>query len=132
MRLLLAAVLYFAIVFAVGFALGPIRVYLLEPRLGKAVATLAEAPFLLTAMVAAAPLVQQKLALDCGSRTLACMGIVALLLQQAADLAVGIALRGLTVVEQWAQLATPAGSIYMVLLILFAAMPLLVCSGVGR
>ena len=33
-----AAVLYFAIVFGVGFGLGPIRVLWLEPALGKALA----------------------------------------------------------------------------------------------
>ena len=53
MRQLPAAVaLYFAIVFGVGFLLGPIRVFLLEPRLGATLAVLLEAPLLLIAMAA--------------------------------------------------------------------------------
>lgn len=40
MRTVLAAVLYFLIVFGVGFLLGPIRVWWLEPRFGNAAAVL--------------------------------------------------------------------------------------------
>jgi len=55
---------------------------------------------------------------------LAAMGIVALFLQQLADFALGIVLRGNTLSQHFAHLATPAGLIYVVLLIAFAAMPL--------
>jgi hypothetical protein len=49
-----AAALYFMLVFTVGFALGPVRAFLLEPRLGRTLATLIETPFLLAAIVLAA------------------------------------------------------------------------------
>ncbi|HEV2550646.1 MAG TPA: hypothetical protein VGU20_25255 [Stellaceae bacterium] len=41
MKLLSAALLYFVIVFGVGFVFGPIRVIWLESRLGKPVAVIA-------------------------------------------------------------------------------------------
>ena len=49
MHLVAATILYFPIVFGTGFLCGPIRVFWLEPRLGEALATLCEAPFLLAA-----------------------------------------------------------------------------------
>jgi hypothetical protein len=54
MRIAAAAMLYFAVVFGVGFLLGPIRVLWLEPKLGPTGASLCEAPFLLLTMVIAA------------------------------------------------------------------------------
>jgi hypothetical protein len=47
----LSSALYFLIVFGIGFLLGPVRVFWLEPRLGETMATLCEAPFLLIAIV---------------------------------------------------------------------------------
>jgi hypothetical protein len=58
--------------------------------------------------------------------SLAAMGLGALLLQQLADFAVGIGLRGMTAAEQFAYLRTPAGLIYLAALVTFAAMPVLV------
>lgn len=124
MRIIAAAVSYFLIVFGVGFLLGPVRVFWLEPRLGETIATLFEAPFLLIAIVLAARWLPRTLGLK-GVVSLAEMGIVTLFLQQLADLAVGIVLRGSTPCQQFAHLATPAGLIYVALLIAFAAMPVL-------
>jgi hypothetical protein len=59
-----AALLYFLAVFGAGFALGPIRVLWLEPRLGVVAATLCEAPFLLLAMIAAGPARHRSAARD--------------------------------------------------------------------
>jgi hypothetical protein len=61
MRIIAARALHFLIVFGVGFSLRPIRVLLLEPRLGETIAVLREAPFLLIAMVLAAQWVPRKL-----------------------------------------------------------------------
>jgi hypothetical protein len=54
------------------------------------------------------------------------VGVGALILQQLADFIVGIMLRGLTLSEQLQNFETPAGAIYAVALLLFAAMPVLV------
>lgn len=124
MRIGAAAVLYFLIVFGVGFLLGPVRVFWLEPRLGETIAALCEAPFLLVAMVAAARWLATALNLK-SIGSLAGTGLGALVLQQFADFAVGSFLRGITPAQQVAHLTTPAGRIYVVLLIAFATMPIL-------
>ena len=124
MRIVAAVALYFLIVFGVGFLLGPVRVYLLEPRFGETIATLCEAPFIFIVIVVAA----RRLANMLGLRrigSLAGMGLGALAFQQLADFAVGGLLRGITPAQQVAHLATPAGLIYVALLITFAAMPIL-------
>jgi len=53
------------------------------------------------------------------------MGILAPALQQVADFVAGVVVRGLSPAEQIRHFATPDGAIYAVLLLLFAAMPLL-------
>jgi hypothetical protein len=126
MRLMAAAALYFALVFGVGFLLGPIRVFWLEPWLGKTAAVSCETPFLLTAMILAARWVPRKVALRADLGSLAAMGAGALVLQQIADFAVGIALRRMTPSELVANFKTPAGLIYAAALLAFAAMPALV------
>ena len=63
MRVVAAAALYFLIVFGAGFLLGPVRVFLLEPRFGEAVATLFEAPFILVVIVVAARRLAEALGL---------------------------------------------------------------------
>ena len=124
-RIVAAAALYFLIVFAVGFACGPVRVIWLEPRLGEIVAVLCEAPVLLGAMVLAARRLPGAVRLRRSVATLAGIGVGALVLQQLADFAVGILLRGMTPAQLVAHFATPAGMIYAALLIAFATMPVL-------
>lgn len=60
MRWMAASLLYFAIVIAVGFLLGPLSVLWLEPQLGKTIAVLCELPLLLVAMILAARWVLRK------------------------------------------------------------------------
>jgi hypothetical protein len=126
MRIVLAALGYFGIVFGVGLLLGSTRVFWLEPRLGATSATLVEAPFLVAAMFAAARWLPRRFALGSSTRDLLGVGLGALALVAVADVTVGRWLRGLTTAEQVAQLRTAAGMVYLVLLLLFAAMPWLV------
>ena len=129
MRLVTAAILYFAIVFAVGFVLGPIRVLWLEAWIGKTLAVLRELPVLLEAMILAARWIPRRLGVGGSLRalaSLASMGLGALVLEQLADLTVGLALRNITAADQLAHLETPAGLIYAASLVAFAAMPALV------
>lgn len=125
MQIVAAAALYFAIVFGVGFLLGPIRVLWLEPWVGRTVATLCEAPILLIAMILAAAWVTKWVRLSTNLTSLVLMGVGALALQQFADFVVGISLRGIAPAQQLAYFLTPAGLIYAALLILFAAMPVM-------
>ena len=126
MTIAAAALLYFFAVFGTGFALGSIRVLLLEPRLGAVAATLCEAPLLLLAMIAAASWIPRLLRMPTGTGAMLAMGLGGLALQQAADLIVGMALRGISVPDQLARLASPEGAIYAALLVLFALMPVIV------
>jgi hypothetical protein len=126
MPTLKAAVAYFAIVFAVGFLCGPIRVSMLEPMFGATAAVLLEAPILLMAMLYAARFVPRKLRLAATTVAHLCMGFAALALVLLADFGVGVLLRQLTPGAIVAQFATPAGRIYAALLLAFALMPWLV------
>lgn len=120
-----AAVLYFAIVFGAGFMVGPLRVLYLEPRVGATAAVLLESPMLLLAMIAGAWAVLRWTRVA-GPVPLLAVGVVALALQQCADVAVGILMRGMTVIDHVRQFATTPGMIYAVLLIAFMLMPLMV------
>ena len=124
-KILGTAILYFVIVFGVGFLLGPIRVLLLEPRIGAVRAALCEAPFLLGAILVASQVAPRTLQLEARKRALLAVGLIALGMQQIADLAVGLTLRGLSLPEQFAKFATAEGAVYAALLALFAAMPAL-------
>ena len=124
MQIAAAAALYFAIVFSAGFLLGAIRVLWLEPRVGPYVAVLCEAPCILTVIVSAARWVPRVMKLQRRLAALSLMGIGALILQQLADLVVGIALRGNRPADQIDQFTRPEGKIYLLLLLTFAVMPL--------
>lgn len=125
MSLLIATFGYFALVFGAGFLMGPIRVLILEPAIGTTAAVACETPVLIAAMVLAARWLPGKAGLPPTVPTFAAMGLGALALQQVADLAVGIYLRGLTPSDIYASFASPAGAIYGVALAAFAAMPLI-------
>jgi hypothetical protein len=131
-RVVLAAAIYFALVFAVGLLLGPARVVWLEPWLGRALAVLLEAPLLVCAMWFAARAAAQWARVEGGWIRYLAMGVAALVLQQVADLAVGFGLRGMTLPDQFAYFATPAGAIYAVTLVIFALMPLVRLRRIGR
>jgi hypothetical protein len=122
MRILWAAFLYFAIVFGTGFVVGPVRVLVLEPRLGALAAVLIEAPILVAAMIIGAKLVLRRVGVVRPGELIA-VGIVALLLQQVADVALGIVLRGMTIGDPWSHFLTTPGLAYVALLTAFALMP---------
>ncbi|MGE0741009.1 MAG: hypothetical protein AB7O98_06670 [Hyphomonadaceae bacterium] len=124
-RVVAAASVYFALVFLVGLALGPIRVLWLEPILGRTIAVLCETPFLLAAIWFAARAAPRWTKLRGGWPSLLAVGLLALAFQQLADLAVGFGLRGMTLNDQLAFFATPPGYIYAFNLIVFACAPLL-------
>jgi hypothetical protein len=123
MRVTVAMLFYFGLVFGVGFLLGPIRVLWLEPRFGPIIATACEAPFMLLAILVAARWVPRVLNIRRDPRTLVLIGVGSLVLLQIADFSIGFSLRGITPREQFVQLLTGQGNIYAALLTLFAIMP---------
>jgi len=123
--LLMAAALYFCMVFFVGALLGPLRVLWLEPWAGATIAVLCEAPLLILAMSFAANWAPAWARFEGGWLSFLAMGVLALALQQVADLAVGFGLRGMTFDTQLRYFETPPGWIYAFCLIVFAFMPLI-------
>ncbi len=120
-----AALTYFVLVFATGFVLGAVRVPFLEPRFGKLIATLIEAPIMIVAIIIAACHVTAWFALAGRRLELSFVGILAVSLAAVADLCVGLLLRQMSFGEQLLYLMTPAGLTYLLLLAIFAATPLL-------
>lgn len=127
MKFATAVALYFLIVFGVGFLVGPVRVLYVEPRVGATVAVMLETPALLVAMLVGARLATRWSGVARDGATLLAVGFAALVLQQIADIGVGIALRGVTITGYFDQFATAPGMIYGALLIVFVAMPFLTC-----
>jgi hypothetical protein len=117
-----ASLAYFALTFAAGFILGPIRVLVVVPRFGETVGVALETPFMLLAIIVAARWVVRRWAVPAAWPDRLAVGGLALLLQQASDIAVGIALRNMTLAQHLAHFATPAGVILIgLLLALFLA-----------
>jgi hypothetical protein len=116
---------YFSIVFGVGFILGVIRVLLLEPSLGERLAELVEAPVMLIAIVVAARFVTRRYPARRKVDFLASGGL-ALLLLLSAEFSVALGLRGVSIGEYFAERDPIAGSVYALMLLVFAAMPALI------
>ena len=124
MNILRAAAAYFCIVFGAGFLLGAVRVPLLVPRLGVRCAELLEMPLMFVVIVLAARFVVRRHALPADTRTRAATGLLALLMLLAAEVALVIALQGVTLTAYLAGRDPVSGSVYALLLIVMACMPL--------
>ncbi len=123
--LVAAGLAWFAAIFALGFLLGPIRVLILEPRLGPAAAVAVEAVPMLAGMAFLAPRIARRFAVPPGWRSHLLMGLIGIALTIAAETALAALLRGRGP-GFWAEQArTPEGWIYLALLAAFALMPLL-------
>lgn len=122
-RILKAATAYFALVFAVGFVLGPIRILFIVPRFGVRLAELMEFPVMLVVIVLAAKWVARKFRL---ARSALPVGLLALVLMIAFEFTVVLWLRGLTLAEYFRERDPVSGTVYYQLLLVFAIMPLLV------
>lgn len=121
-----AGFVYFALVFAAGFALGPLRVLALEPHIGAVAAVAIETPFLLVAIFFAARWTVKRFAIPPVTSSRLAMGVLALALQQGADILVALGLRNMTVLDHIEAFRTPQGLIYAGALAVFTLMPLVV------
>ena len=124
MHIIRAGVLYFVLVFGAGFALGVVRLLWIVPRFGTRMAELMEAPIMLVVIVLAARWVARRLPPAWGTRL--GMGLLALGLLLAAEVVLVVWLRGLTISEYIATRDPVSGTVYLVMLSLFALMPLIV------
>lgn len=117
------AVVYFLLVFGAGFVLGIIRVLVILPLVGERAAELIEMPFLLTVIVIAACWLNRHLLPDAQAQHRIAVGLLAMGLVLAADLVVGITLRGLSLSEVFLHRDLVSGTAYYLSLLLFAFMP---------
>jgi len=120
-----AALAYFAAVFAVGFALGILREFVVRPWLGTFAAIMVEAPGMLLACWVLARWAVGRFAVVVLDDRLR-MGVLALGLLMVAELVGSMGLRGMAAGEWLAQFATPPGFLSLSLFVAFAALPLIV------
>jgi hypothetical protein len=123
MRNFKPAVLYFALVLGTGFALGAIRVPFLVPRFGERYAELLEMPFMFTAIVLAARHVVRRFDLPASLPVRLQVGFAALAMSVLAELLLVAALQDRSVAQYIASRDPVSGSVYLVMLLLFALMP---------
>ena len=126
MQMAKAGLLYFALVFGTGFLLGPIRLLWLVPRFGTRIAELMEMPVMLVVIVLAARWTVRHLPVPSTPRSRLGMGGIALVLLLVAELTLVLWLQGLSMREYLASRDPVSGTVYSVLLGIFAVMPLLV------
>ena len=125
MRTVKAGILYFAVVFAAGFALGPARLFWLVPRLGPRYAELLEMPVMLAVTVVVARWVVRRLAVPPSAAARLGMGVIAFALMITAEFSLVLWLRGLALRDYFATRDPVSGTAYYLLLLIFALMPLL-------
>jgi len=123
MRGLKPAVLYFVLVLGTGFVLGTIRVPFLVPRLGERYAELLEMPFVFCAIVLAARHVVRRFDIPSRLSVRLQVGFAALAMSVLAELLLAAALQDRSIAQYIASRDPVSGSVYLVMLLLFALMP---------
>jgi hypothetical protein len=126
LRAVEAGVVYFLLMFAVGWILGPIRELWAMPYLGRVTATLIEAMIMLIAMVAAARWVIRRFEVPQTTAATIAIGLVALGLLIPAEIAGVVFVRGLPLQDYFSSFLTVPGMISLAMFLSFAAMPPLV------
>ena len=126
MQILKAGVLYFALVFGAGFVLGPIRILWVVPRLGTRMAELMETPIMFVVTLVAARWIVRRLAVPSTPSSRMGMGCLALGLLLVAEFTLVLWLRGISIGEYLATRDPVSGTVYYMMLGVFAILPLLV------
>ena len=126
MRILKAGVIYFLLLFALGWILGPIRELWAVPRFGRMTALLVEAIIMLIAMIVAAGWVTLRFDVPQTLGSTIPVGLVALAILAPAEIAGVLWVRGQSLQDYTASFVTAPGVISLVMFVLFAVMPTLV------
>jgi hypothetical protein len=126
MTILKAGVLYFVRGFGVGFLLGPIRILWVVPRFGTRMAELMEMPIMFVISILAARWIVRRLAVPSTPSSRLGMGCVALGLVLSAEFTLVLWLQGLSISEYLASRDPVSGTVYYIMLGVFAIRPLLV------
>jgi hypothetical protein len=126
MSILKTGALYFLVVFAAGFVLGPIRILWVVPRLGARAAELIEAPIMLAVIVLAARWVVRRAPVPTPLTRWLGAGFFALAVMVTVEFTVVLTLRGLSFREYLERRDPVSGAVYVLLLGFFAVAPFLV------
>jgi len=122
---LLAGFYYFLGMFAIGFMLGPLRMFVLTPRVGKVKAVLIEGLVLAPLMPVVARVSMQYAHTPATVADRLTLGAVAWVLLMLAEFATGYFLMRLSPTRYFKKLTQPEGLIGLVFQLLFAVTPLL-------
>ncbi len=125
MRILKAALLYFAMVFGAGFLLGPLRILWVVPAVGTRIAEMIESPIMLVVTIISARWIVRRFAVPLKNSSRLEMGVIALALMLTAEFTLVLWLRGLTITDYLNSRDPVSGTVYYLMLVLFAVMPLL-------
>jgi hypothetical protein len=123
MQILKAGVLYFAFVFGAGFVLGTVRTLWIVPRVGMRLAELMEAPVMLVVTIVAARWIVRRFAIPYVPSARLGMGGIGLSLLLVAEFGLVLWLRGISIREYLATRDPVSGTVYYVMLGVFAIMP---------
>ena len=123
-RSIRAGLVYFAIVFAAGFALGTLRVFVVAPAFGELAAVLVELPIILAASWFACEFVLHRCAIGPDFEERAMMGLVAFGVLMAAEFVMANVGFDRSLGEHFARYAEPAAAIGLAGQMAFGAMPL--------
>ncbi len=126
MQVLKAGVFYFALVFGAGFVLGAIRILWVVPRSGTRMAELMETPLMFVVTTVGAWWIVRRFAVPSTPSSRLGMGCIALGLLLVAEFTLVLWLRGLSISEYLASRDPVSGTLYYVMLGVFAIMPVLV------
>lgn len=129
MQALKGGVLYFALVFAAGFALGTARTLWVVPRIGTRMAELLEAPIMLVVTILGARWIVLRLSVPRASSVRLGMGFIALALMLVAEFGFVLRIRGLSIRDYITTRDPVSGTVYYLALVAFGLMPLLVGRG---
>lgn len=121
MNSLKASLTYFGLVFGTGFLFGIIRVPFLVPRLGVRTAELIEMPLMFLAILFAARYVVRRFALLTSARL--ATGLIALALLLTAELTLAMVIQRESLAAYIASRDPVSGSVYLLMLGVFALMP---------
>jgi len=126
MQTLKAGGLYFVLVFSAGFVFGTIRTLWIVPRIGTRMAELTETPIMFVVTVLAARWTVLRLAVPPISSARLGMGCTALVLMLTAEFVLVLWIRGLSIKDYIATRDRVSGTVYYLMLVMFAVMPFLV------
>jgi len=120
-----AGIVYALAVFALGFALGAIRLLLVSPRIGATAAVLAETPVILTASWWLSALCSKQFSVEPSAPSRILMGAVAFIALMCLEIGLSMAVFGRSIGQYLVSFRSWPGAIGLAAQVCFATIPLL-------